>query len=136
MGGSNQPAFGVINIRAEHDVGTELRLSPPQLQMLTKLAAAGGEMPFSWDVFATKHANAKTELERQTIIDARESVIDLVNARYVREVEYHAGVTVRLVLRLTDKGRSVVAEHEKFRLVPESMKPVSAEEIVQEIQKS
>lgn len=133
--GGNQPAFGVVNFRAVHDVATELALSPPQMQLLESLAKAGGEMPFSWDVFKTKYGQAKTDLERKTIIDAREAVIDLVNASYVREVEYYAGATVRLVMRLTDKGRSVVAENEKFRLVPESMKQISAEEIAEEIKK-
>lgn len=123
-------AFGVVNLRAEHDVAAELALSPPKCKMLEDLAAKGGEAPFSWDTFAQRRAGAKTLLEAQTIDDAREAVVDLINAGYVREREYaSAGGYVRLVLRLTDKGRSVVAELSKFRLAPESVKPISNDEI-------
>jgi hypothetical protein len=131
-----QPAssapFGVVEIKSEHDVATELALSPPKCRMLESIAAASGEVPFSWDDFARRRAMAKTLVEAQTIDDAREAVVDLINDGYLREREYHtSGGYLRSVLRLTDKGRSVVAELEKYKLTPGTMKPISRDELVE-----
>ena len=127
------PAFGVVGIRAENDVATELMLSPPACHQLEFLAAHGGEVPFSWDTFAQRKMAAKTLLEAQTIDDARELLVDLINAGYVREREYVSAGVIRLFLRLTDKGKSVVAQLQKFRLVPESVKQISDEEVKEAI---
>src|SRR5271168_853197 len=118
-------AFGVVNIRAEHDVASELALSPPKCKMLEFLAAHGGEVPFSWDSFAQRKMSAKNLAEAQAVDDSQDALVDLINASYIREREYVTAGSTRLFLRLTDKGSSVVAELEKFRLVPESVKPIS-----------
>jgi hypothetical protein len=129
--GSNpaSSAFGVVNIRAEHDVASELALSPPKCKMLEFIAAHGGEVPFSWDSFAQRKLSASNLAEAQAVDDSRDALVDLINDSYVREREYVNAGSIRLFLRLTDKGRSVVAELEKFRLVPESVKPISNGEI-------
>lgn len=129
--------FGSVTIRAEHDAATELSLSPPKCHMLEFIAAHGSEVPFTWDSFEQRKRNAKSLLEAQTCDDAREGLVDLINAKYIREVDVVGlgGSVLHSFLQLTDKGKSVVAELQKYKLVPESMKQISAQEIAQEMQK-
>jgi hypothetical protein len=126
--GSPAP-FGVVEIRAEHDVATELQLSAPKIKMLEFLAAHGGEIPFSWDSFAARLRCAANPAEAAAVTESREALVDLINTRLVTEREYVTSalqVQGRLCLRLTDRGRSVVAEHQKFRFVPGSVQPIDA----------
>lgn len=129
--------FGVVDLHAVHDAAAECKLSPPMLHMLQRLAQVGGEMPFSWDVFQTRIHNAKTPAEAKIVREAREAVVELINSRLVREVEIVVGLVSnpRLILRLTDKGRAVLSEQEKFRLVPSAVKPLSEDELRQESKK-
>lgn len=135
MGQGNAAPFGVVEIKATHDVAGELRLSPPTCKMLSFIAEHGGEVPFTWDSFAQKKLAAKTLIEAQAIDQSRDMVVDLINAGYVREREYVAGSNVRLTLRLTDKGRNVVAELDQFKLVSTPVQSVTREEFFQEIKK-
>lgn len=130
--------FGAVNIRAEHDVAGELQLSPPKCHILESLAKVGGEMPFSWDDFVTRKAGAKTLIERQAIDDAENAIVDLINANYIHEREYMSAANrvVRGTIRLTDKGRNVVAELAKFKLVADPVKQMTGEEIAHEMLKA
>ena len=130
--------FGAVTIKAEHDVASELKLSPPQCQILHNLARVGGEAPFSWDDFRLRKAAAKTLLERQSIDDAENAVVDLINGSYLREREYMTAGSrvVRGTIRLTDKGRNVVAELDRFTLTASAVKPMSGEEIAHEMLKA
>ena len=123
-----QPApFGVVDLKAEHDVATELQLSAPKIKMLEFIAAHGGEIPFTWDSFAERLRGAQNPAEAAAVHESREALVDLINARLVTEREYVTSALQahgRLHLRLTDKGRSVVAEHQKFRFVPGSVQPI------------
>lgn len=135
--GAHSP-FGAVTIKAEHDVAGELKLSPPQCQILRSLAKSGGEAPFSWDDFRLRREAAKTLLERQSIDDAENAVVDLINGSYLREREYMTAGSrvVRGTIRLTDKGRNVVAELDRFTLTASAVKSMSGEEIAHEMLKA
>jgi hypothetical protein len=130
--------FGAVTIKATHDVASELKLSPPKCNILRGLAKVGGEAPFSWDDFKVRKSNAKTLLEHQAIDDAENAVVDLINDSYIREREYVTAGSrvVRGTIRLTDKGRNVVAELERFALVASPVRPMSGEEIAHEMLKA
>ena len=85
---------------------------PGAMKTLEYLADRGGEVGWSWDGIA----NA-----------TREMVADLIQMELVQEIEYvtsHAQLHGRLALRLTDKGRNVVATHRKRKVVASEVKPL------------
>lgn len=135
---SDAAPFGAVTIKAEHDVASELQLSQPKCHILRVLAKVGGEAPFSWDDFVTRRAGAKTLIERQSIDDAENAIVDLINGGYVREREYMspANRIVRGTIRLTDKGRNVVAELDRFSLTASAVKPLTGDEIAHEMSKA
>lgn len=120
-----QAPFGVAAIKSEHDVATELGLSPPTCQMLARIATLGGEMPFDWGDFGRRRARATSLLEAQTIDDAYTATAELIEHGYLREREYvgPGGRVERTTITLTNKGRNVVAELERFKLTVGEIKP-------------
>lgn len=130
--------FGAVTIKAAHDVAGELKLSPPKCQILRNLAKVGGEAAFSWDDFKIRKAAAKTLVERQAVDDAESAIVDLINDGHLREREYVTAGSrvVRGTVRLTDRGRNVVAELERFTLTASAVQPMSGEEIAHEMMKA
>lgn len=110
--------MGVVDLSYVHDVATELRLTGVQVQILEFVAeppkGTRGRVPWSWE---------------QVSPATRETVADLINlGLLIDEIEStYAGTRGRLFLKLTDKGRSVVAELSKTKIVASSVKPFSLE---------
>lgn len=80
----------------------QVRVTHPQLKFVEFLAERGGEVPWDWSKCRE---------------DVKAMVADLINKRLVVEREYasHAAAPGRLYLRLTDHGRSLVAQLEAAR---------------------
>ena len=115
MSGVNGHAGGIVDLRIENDVELELGLAgkPGAMTTLEYLADHGGEVGWSWD-----------NIKPQT----REMVADLIELGLVKEMEYvtHAlQIHGRLALRLTDRGRNVVAIHRKRKVTASEVKPIS-----------
>ena len=74
-----------------------LALDPVERSYLHRLAAAGGEQPFTWNEVRNPRARAM--------------LVRLINIRLIKEVEYvtHLAVTGRTYMRLTDDGRAALA---------------------------
>jgi hypothetical protein len=105
---------GVIDLTIDNDVELELGLAnkPGAMMTLSILADCGGECPWTWE--GKSHAT-------------RELVADLIQMELVKEIEYvtHAmQLHGRLALRLTDKGRNVIAIHRKRKVVASEVKPL------------
>lgn len=115
--GARAPA-GIIDLTYTHDVASELKLSGAQVKILEFVAeppkGERGRVPFSWE---------------QITPIARETVADLINMQLlIDEVETtYAGTRGRTFLKLTDKGRSVVAELAKTKIVASSVQPFPSE---------
>lgn len=121
-GGRDRMRDGVIDLKIENDVEAELRSPstgkplaqiPGATKTLEYLADHGGEVNWSWEGIA----NA-----------TREMVADLIQMELVKEIEYVTSATQlhgRLALRLTDKGRNVVATHRKRKVIASEVKPLS-----------
>ena len=111
-------SVGVVDLKYVHDVKTELKLTGVQVQILEFVAeppkGERGRVPWSWE---------------QVSPATRNVVADLINRglRIDQEMMTYAGTRARTFLRLTDKGRSVVAELSKTKIVASSVKPFPSE---------
>lgn len=127
--------FGVVEIRAaKENVAAELKITPPMRAMMEFIAAHGGEVPFSWHDFSP--VRAQNPAHAQAIAGTRELIVDMINVQLLSEREYVRSalqVQGRLVLRLTDKGKSVVAALQRPTFVPGAIQPISAREIANEL---
>ena len=132
---SGAAPFGVVEIRGAKDHAADvLRITPPMRTMLEFVAAHGGEVPFSWDDYTPIHA--QNPAHAAALAGVRELLVDMINARLFFEREYLRSslqVQGRLVLRLTDKGKSVVEALQKPLFVPGTVKSISKSEIAQEM---
>lgn len=80
----------------------EVRIAPPEAKFLRMIASRGGEIPWDWSHASLNGKNGEL---------AKGMVASLINQQLILEREYakHAlDPNPRLVLRLTDAGRSVV----------------------------
>jgi hypothetical protein len=122
----NDPHFaggGVIDLTVRNDVEAELGLAkrPGAMSTLEFIADHGGEVGWNWEHTIR---NGKVEpLNPAT----RELVADLICMQLVEEIEYVTSalqVNGRLTLKLTSKGRNVVAKHRQRKVVASEVKPV------------
>jgi len=113
---------GLVDLKIQHDVQTELRLPPAAFAIMEHMfAAPDHEIGFTWD-------GIKAE--------SREVIRRMINAEVVREREYvRPGETrpFRWTIKLTDMGVNVLLENRKRKIVVGQMTPVtvSAKELAE-----
>lgn len=93
---------GIADIAVKGDAIEDLKLDPRAVPFLEKLIECGGEGSWTWD-----HPRMPQSM--------REMVADLIQASIVVEREHvqHAAQVIpdRLTIKITDKGRNVLAAH-------------------------
>jgi len=128
---SASSGIGVVDLTVENDVEAELALHkiPGAMGTLEIIANQGGEVGWSWDWAI----DPETRIQRPVSEATKRVITALINMELVREREHvtHAGQasgTGKLTLRLTDKGRNVVAKHRTRKVVAKDARILSVEE--------
>jgi hypothetical protein len=111
------PGVGVADLTIKGDAVDELKLDPRAAPFLDKLIACGGEGDWNWD-----HPRMPQAM--------REMVADLILAGILVEREHvtHAAQVKpdRLTIKITERGRNVIAAHHKRTIMAGSIREVRA----------
>lgn len=116
---------GVATITVKGDVMGDLKLDARSIPFMQRLAVSpNGEANWQW----IPPAGSKISMGEWEAM--KSMVCDLIEANLVKEREYvtSSGQVIpdRITLQITDRGRNVLAEHAKMKLVAGKVENLTA----------